>query len=225
MQQAVYSPQRVGHYALASEHYTHFTSPIRRYPDLTVHRLLDMYLHGRLRKGGRPAGVPSFDDLVELGQRCSATERRAEEAERELRTIKVLEYLRDRLGEIVGGVVSGVTQFGVFVQIERFGAEGLVHLENLPDDWWHFSRQHGCLVGERSGTRIAIGDAVRVQIASVDVGARKLDLVLAEHRGAPRVGRSVRPGGAARTESTRSTASRRARRAPRRTGRGRGKRH
>lgn len=183
MQQAEYSPRRVGHFALASEHYLHFTSPIRRYPDLTVHRLLDRHLGGRLETADEKAGLPGRDALERLGAHCSFTERRAEDAERELKTVKVLELLSSRVGESFDGVVTGVATFGVFMQLTRFLIDGLVRFEDLPDDWWNLDARAGCVIGERTGRRITIGDQATVRIVRADVPSRQLDLALEQHRG------------------------------------------
>ncbi len=180
MEQAVYSPRSVGHFALASRHYCHFTSPIRRYPDLTVHRLLERYLDGRLDKGVHPsaAGIPSFENLVQLGDHCSFTERRAADAEREARTVKVLELLSNHVNETFDGVVTGVTNVGVFVRSIRYGVEGLIRFADLPDDWWDIDARTGSAVGQRTGRRISLGDLVTARIVNVNIPARQLDLAL-----------------------------------------------
>jgi len=185
MQRAEYSPKNLGHYALASKHYCHFTSPIRRYPDLTVHRLLDRYLRGRLRSKADRAEASSYEQLEGLGRHCSYTERRAEDAERELRTVKVLELLAQRIGETIEGVVTGVTSFGIFVQCRKFLIEGLVRFEELPDDWWEISQRAGAVVGARTGRRFQIGDLVQAKIVNVNVPARQLDLSMAEEETTP----------------------------------------
>jgi ribonuclease R len=157
MQQAEYAPTLVGHYALASEHYCHFTSPIRRYPDLAIHRLIDLYLRDAFRKPNGVQQVPGEEELAELGSLCSANEQRAEAAERELKLVLVLRLLEKRLGDEFGGVVTGVANVGVFVQLERYLLEGLLRFEHLLDDWWEVDPTHGCVVGQRSGYRITVG--------------------------------------------------------------------
>ena len=180
MQKAEYSPRLIGHYALASAHYTHFTSPIRRYPDLSIHRLLDLFLAGELKSKAQRRNAPSEEELVQLGKHCSYTERRAEAAERELKTLKVLELLSDRVGETVEGVVTGVASFGVFIELRKFLIEGLVRFNELPDDWWEINQKAGAVVGQRSGRRIAIGNVVQAKIINVDLPARQLNLSMAD---------------------------------------------
>ncbi len=196
---ASYSPALIGHYALASEHYAHFTSPIRRYPDLSVHRAVQAYLdatdNGRRRPGGRgrrefsrrlagDSRVLDEDQLIELGRHCSETEGEAEAAERELRNFLVMQLLQERhMGDEFPGVVTGITSAGVFVSIERFLVEGLVRLTEMPEskgrpDRWSSDDRTGRLVAHRSGASLGIGDIVTVQIARVDLPARRLDLKL-----------------------------------------------
>lgn len=183
---AEYSPQAVGHYALASQHYCHFTSPIRRYADLMVHRLFDEYVKQRRAATGRGKKklklekfIP-YDDLVEMGRHLSFTERRADDAERELRQVKLLELLKDRVGEIFPGVVTGITNFGIFVQIQEYLVDGLIRYEDLMDDWWDVDERAGRIRGQRTGTRIGIGDVVNVQVVTVDVPRRELNLAVSE---------------------------------------------
>jgi len=180
LSRAEYSPQVVGHFALASEHYCHFTSPIRRYADLTIHRLLDEYL--RLSGGGKkktrledfiPAG-----ELAEIGKHLSFTERRADDAERELRQVKVLEVLTKHVGEDFAGVVTGIANFGLFVQLSNYLIDGLVRYEDLLDDWWDVDARSGFIRGQRTGRKIGIGDLVTARIARVEPARRQLDLVI-----------------------------------------------
>lgn len=178
MARAEYSPKKIGHYALASKAYSHFTSPIRRYPDLVIHRLLNDYLTGRLRTAKQRASAPSEEALFQIGKRCSYTEQRAEDAERELRMVKKLQFLAGRLGEIEEGVVTGATNVGIFVQLRKYLIDGLVRFNDMADDWWELDPRGGCVYGQRSGRCIRIGDPLRVQIAAVDVSMRDLDLAL-----------------------------------------------
>ncbi len=204
LSKAEYSPLPIGHFALASRHYTHFTSPIRRYPDLVVHRGLDAYFEAsrsaasrsaeRSRQKSRQVSEAKIGDLMrndprcpdekaltELGRHCSATERNAEAAEDALRTYLVLDLLSQQLGEDYQGTVSGVTAGGVFVQIDHYLVEGFVKLDDLPglpDDRWRMNRNTGALVAQRSGKSITIGDRFVVRIARVNPQSRQMDLVV-----------------------------------------------
>jgi ribonuclease R len=171
LKQAVYTPEPEGHYALASDDYCHFTSPIRRYPDLQVHRQLAALLEGR-----RPKSDP--DELIVLGEHCTRTERRAEAAERELIRVKLLTHLEGRIGEAFHAVIIGVEDFGFFAQLVELPVEGLVHVTSLADDYYYLESDTHTLVGRRSGNRHRLGDRVLVRIARVDVDRRELDLQL-----------------------------------------------
>jgi len=168
LKQAVYSPEEEGHYALASECYCHFTSPIRRYPDLTVHRLIDAVALGKKPRN-------DFGKLAGLGEHCSERERRAEAAERELKKQKLLMYFSDRIGEEMEAVVTGVEEFGLFVQGVEIPAEGLIHITALQDDYYRFERASHTLTGNRAGNQYRLGDVLRVRVAHVDVDRRQLD--------------------------------------------------
>ncbi|HUT57051.1 MAG TPA: ribonuclease R [Phycisphaerae bacterium] len=180
-QQAEYSPMNVGHFALASSHYCHFTSPIRRYPDLTVHRLLTEHLRGRLET--RPP--EDLSELTKLGEHCTAAAHRAEAAEDELRQVLVLQLLAGKIGEDFDGVITGVANFGIFVQLRRFLIDGLVRLEDLGDDWWDVDAKRGEVRGEVGGRRFRIGDLMSVRVAAVDVARRQLNLVPARDLSKP----------------------------------------
>jgi ribonuclease R len=191
LSRAEYSPQAIGHYALASEYYCHFTSPIRRYADLTIHRLLDAYFEAREQPehaGGKHRrkkivlddGVPSYDALVDLGKHLSFTERRADDAERELRQVKLLELLQNHIGDEFMGVVTGITNFGIFIQLQTYLIDGLIRYENLMDDWWDVDERAGVVRGQRTGKKIGIGDVVKVIIARVDPPRRELDLAISQ---------------------------------------------
>ncbi|HVX10904.1 MAG TPA: ribonuclease R [Pirellulales bacterium] len=176
LQRAVYSPEEEGHFALASDCYCHFTSPIRRYPDLTIHRLLELLL-----KGGKPR--QDFSQLAVLGEHCSEREQRAEEAERELTKVKLLNYLSERIGQELNAVITGVESFGFFAQGVELPAEGLVHLTSLTDDSYQYDRRSHTLSGRREDNQFRLGDRVRVVVARVDVDRRELDFRLVERRG------------------------------------------
>ena len=171
MQRAVYSPEEEGHYALASDCYCHFTSPIRRYPDLTVHRLLDS-----LSRGKPPE--QQMESLLALGDHCSEREQRAAEAERELKKVKLLLYLKDKVGTQLDGIVTGVENFGLFVTGTALPAEGFVHISALSDDYYKYDRAGHVIKGFRSGNTYRLGDPVQVAVAAVDVERRALDFRL-----------------------------------------------
>jgi ribonuclease R len=223
LSKATYSPASVGHFALASDHYAHFTSPIRRYPDLLLHRALEAYLdatdNGRRVPGGRKRQavahrvlddkrVPDEGALLELGRHLSETEQEAEQAERELRDFLVMQFLHEHhLGDDFDGVVTGVSGAGVFVSIQRFLVEGLVRTPDLPGgernaDRWQVDQATRRLVAKRSGAVIGLGDPVRVRIVQVDLASRHLDLLLTElpqRREAPADARPKKRKEAART--------------------------
>jgi len=185
-QRAVYSPEEEGHYALASDCYCHFTSPIRRYPDLTVHRLLESLLTGR-----NP--VTDINELFVLGEHCSERERLAESAERELVRVKLLDYLSRRVGEQMDAVVTGVERFGLFVQGIELPAEGLIHIDALVDDYYTYDRTTHSLTGRRAGNMFRLGDLLRVAVARVDVDRRELDFRLIAHKHRPIPGGELGP--------------------------------
>ncbi len=199
LSKASYSPALIGHFALASQHYAHFTSPIRRYPDLSLHRALLAYLEHTDNGHKVPKGkarntlskrlaedprVPDEGQLIELGRHCSETEVEATAAERELRDFLVMQFLHEHhLGDEFPGVVTGVLGKGVFVSIERFLVEGLVPIENMPasdgkPDRWSVDENTGRMVARRSGAALAVGDIVTVQIVAVDLASRHLDMML-----------------------------------------------
>lgn len=168
LKQAAYSPIQDEHYALAFQDYCHFTSPIRRYPDLQVHRLLDRWV--KVKKVSADEA-----ELLALGDHCSKTERRAEQAERELVKLRILQHLSTRLGEQYDAVITGVAEYGFFAQAEQFPAEGLVHISSLMDDYYHYDESSHSLTGGRSKKRYRLGDRVRVEVARVDLQKRMLD--------------------------------------------------
>jgi ribonuclease R len=173
-EKAQYAPLHIGHFALASTHYCHFTSPIRRYADLLVHRLLGYYLQNRLDLAKQTsAGL----DLTEIGKHITFTEQRAEDAENELKTVLILQMLSKRIGDELDCVVTGLTNFGVFVQSRKFGIEGLIAISDLGGDIWKYNQKHQCVTGMRSGANIHLGKAIKVRIVSVNVPARQLNLI------------------------------------------------
>jgi ribonuclease R len=170
LQQAVYSPENVGHFGLAYEHYTHFTSPIRRYPDLVIHRAIKAVLAGERY---------SPSDWAELGKHCSITERRADDATRDVEAWLKCFYMQDRVGEEFDATVSGVTSFGIFVGLDGIYVEGLVHISELGTDYFHFDAVRHQLRGERTGRIFRLADRVRVRIARVDLETSRIEFVLA----------------------------------------------
>ncbi len=218
---AEYRGVEMGHFALNEEHYTHFTSPIRRYPDLEVHRLLD-----ELARNPDASG-PTELELEKLGRHCSTTERRAESAERELVKIKLLTYMEERVGDAFEAVVTGVNNFGIFCQGVEFPFEGLVHVSALArDDFFDHDRNLHTLTARRSGEVYRLGDRVKVRVARVDVDARQLDLQVVEHtmhqvekKPRPKRRRDERGGGRSRKKTPRNTKPPRGpKKKPRKTG-------
>jgi ribonuclease R len=172
LKQAKYSPEQDEHFALASDHYCHFTSPIRRFPDLTVHRELGQWLaKGRVRT--------DLKELRNIADHCSKTERRAESAEREAVKLRLLSYLSDRIGLILDAIITGVAEYGFFAQGKEFPAEGLVHVSSLGDDYYQHDADGHLLEGRRHGQRFRLGDEVRVEVVRVDLNRRQLDLRVA----------------------------------------------
>ncbi|MDA1017258.1 MAG: ribonuclease R [Planctomycetota bacterium] len=176
MKQAEYAPSDVGHYGLGVDNYCHFTSPIRRYPDLTVHRLVDRIIDGKKRINRR-----NESDVARLGRHCSSTERRAERAERDLLRVKLLRFMADRIGDELDATITGVENFGIFCQGIDIPAEGMVHISRLAslDEFTHNPGEY-CLTGRSSKRELRLGDRIRVRVASVDVERRKLDFELPE---------------------------------------------
>lgn len=176
MKQAIYHPDNRGHFGLAYDYYTHFTSPIRRYPDLVVHRRIKDLLAGRRVKSAMKQALK--DNLEAIGAHCSETERRSELAERDVVDWLKCQYMQNRLGEAFEGVIASVTGFGIFVELSEVYVEGLIHITNLGDDYYHFDPVHHRLTGEHNGRIFQLGDPVRAQVAKVDVDNVKIDLSL-----------------------------------------------
>ena len=192
LRQAVYSPDNVGHFGLAYESYTHFTSPIRRYPDLLIHRAIKAVLaHGRYSPGD---GENSWE---EAGMHCSMTERRADEATRDVEAWLKCYYMQDRVGEEFTGSISSVLPFGVFVALDEVFIEGLVHVSELGSDYFHFDEARHQMLGERSGKRYRLADRVRVQLVRADLESKKIDFRLVEATPQPSA-KSAKPGKSAK---------------------------
>ncbi len=219
MQKARYDPINVGHFGLAAETYTHFTSPIRRYPDLIVHRLLRELRHTKVSDERR---AELDDDLPEVGRHTSEMERRAAEAEREILQWKKVRFMADKVGDAFDGYITGVAPFGMFVELIDHYVEGLVHVTTMADDYYRYRETQHALFGENSKKLYRLGDRVRVQIIKVDMERRQIDLGLEDvlekvrkderHRGPMRT--SARP----KKEQRKSTPEERRRRKTQRPG-------
>jgi len=177
MQKARYAPENLGHFGLAAASYTHFTSPIRRYPDLVVHRLLRARRHGRLDDARREE---IEEDLPEIARHTSERERRADDAERELLAWRKVRFMADKVGDEFDGYVTGVATFGVFVELVDHFVEGLVHISTMADDYYRFIEASHTLRGENTEKVYRLGDKVRVQVIRVDLERRQIDLGLTE---------------------------------------------
>ena len=177
MAQAVYGPEMIGHFGLALPLYAHFTSPIRRYPDLVVHRTI-RFLLSKQKKESFPL---SQNDLVLLGDHCSMCERRADDATRDVDAWLKCEFMQDKLGQEFEGVITSVTAFGFFVMLNEYFVEGLVHVTNLKSDYYHYDEQSHCLFGERSKKRYSLGDEVKIIVARVSLDERKMDFSLVQN--------------------------------------------
>lgn len=172
MQKARYSIYNIGHYGLAFDYYTHFTSPIRRYPDLMVHRLLTRYL-----AGGRSAQADKYETLCE---HSSAMEQTAASAERASVKYKQVEFMGERIGEVYDGVISGVTEWGLYVEINENKCEGMIAMRDLGNDFYEFDEKNYCLIGRRHHQRFSLGDPIKIKVARANLAKKQLDFVLAE---------------------------------------------
>ena len=174
MAKAEYSTKNIGHYGLAFDYYTHFTSPIRRYPDMMVHRLLARYL-----EGGRSANQKKYADMCE---HASNMEKMAENAERASIKYKQVEYLKDRLGEAFEGIISGVMEWGIFVELNDSKCEGLVHIRDLDDDFYIYDERNYSIFGQNTGKRYQLGDPVKVQLIRTDLEKKQIDFLMLEKK-------------------------------------------
>ncbi|ODB35789.1 ribonuclease R [Pseudoalteromonas sp. BMB] len=198
MKQAVYQPENIGHFGLALKAYAHFTSPIRRYPDLVVHRAIK----GILQQQQQPvsgAYIYNEDEVKQLGEQCSMTERRADDATREVADWLKCEFMQDHVGDEFTGVISSVTNFGLFVRLDDLQIDGMIHVSNLGHEYFHFDGAKQCLIGEHSRTVFRLGDKLTVVVASVSLDDRRINLALAEEGQQDRYAR--------RRKSPKSTAS------------------
>ena len=171
MAKAVYSTENIGHYGLGFKYYTHFTSPIRRFPDLIVHKLLFDNLHNR---------KPHYNEeqLDSICEHCSIQERNAISAERLSVKLKQIEYMNDKIGEEFKGVISGITNFGIFVELRESLAEGLIRLRDIKDDFYIFDEKQYSIIGQDSGRKYRLGDEIDVKLIRVDEGKREIDFAL-----------------------------------------------
>lgn len=181
MAKAVYSTNNIGHYGLGFQFYTHFTSPIRRYPDVMAHRLLQLYLD---RDAGKTKELPpEIEALEEECKHCSEREKLAAEAERASIKYKQVQFLQDKIGQIFPALISGVTEFGFFAELQGNKCEGMVHIRNLRDDRYFFVPESYCLRGQRSGRTFMLGDTVYVRIKSADLIKKQIDFELVDGEG------------------------------------------
>jgi ribonuclease R len=177
MQKARYDPANLGHFGLAATSYTHFTSPIRRYPDLVVHRTLREGRQGKMNEERRALLA---DELPEAARHASERERRADDAERELVQWKKVRFMADKVGDEFAGYITGVTAFGLYVELIEHFVEGLVHVSTMADDYYRFVERAHILRGENKGKTYRLGDRVNVQVVKVDMERRQIDLGLVE---------------------------------------------
>ena len=176
MKQAKYMPDNLGHFGLAAKYYCHFTSPIRRYPDLQIHRIIKENIDGKLDE----KRIQHYDNiLTEVSEQSSKRERLAEEAERETDKLKQVQYMTKHLGETFTGIISGVTGWGIFVELPNT-VEGLIALNTLDDDYYVYDEQKMCVTGEHTGKKYSLGDKVKVMADKADGAMRTIDFILCD---------------------------------------------
>ncbi len=175
LQKAKYSSENLGHFGLAAKDYSHFTAPIRRYPDLIIHRIIKDYLQDKMDKKRRKR---LEKDLPEMCEYCSKRERVADEAERETDNLKKAEYMMDKIGMDYDGIISGVTSYGIFIQLANT-VEGLVRVTALDDDYYVYNEKHYCLIGGRTRKIYRLGDTLKIRVSKVDIASRNIDFILA----------------------------------------------
>jgi ribonuclease R len=176
MKQAHYLPENIGHFGLASTCYTHFTSPIRRYPDLIVHRMLERSLQGNTVKPSEREELIAY--LVEAGKHTSERERNAMDAEREIVDLKKAQFMMDKLGEDFTGVITSLANFGFFVELDVYFVEGLVRLSTLNDDDYHYYEKEYVIKGRRHGRKFRLGDPIRVKVVRINAFRSEIDFEL-----------------------------------------------
>lgn len=211
LSQAIYSPENIGHFALAFASYAHFTSPIRRYPDLMVHRAIKDQLQKHSGKGrvsrsierilGRKPDEALMEKVKRQSEHCSMTGRRADEAVWDVIKWLKSEYMMDRVGDHFPGIISGVTNFGLFIELDEIFVEGLIHVTALGNDYYHYEARRHCLLGERTRKAYRLGDGVTVKVVRVDLDEAKIDMELVDHAGGtvPSTRRQPRAGGGKRS--------------------------
>lgn len=220
MRQAVYDPDNIGHFGLALPAYAHFTSPIRRYPDLTLHRTLKYLIakeHGNPPHRWTPTGGYLYEEeqLDALGAQCSMTERRADDATRDVASWLKCEFMQDHVGDEFTATIANVTGFGFFARLDEIMIEGLVHISSLQNDYYQYDQARQTLRGEHTGKRYRIGDKVQVKVAAVHLDDRQIDLVLVENgkpvangrKGAGKKSKNAKPAGQSRTRSKKAKTS------------------
>lgn len=190
MKQAIYDPENRGHFGLALQSYAHFTSPIRRYPDLTLHRAIKYLLAKEQGHQGNTTETGgyhySMEEMLQLGQHCSMAERRADEATRDVADWLKCDFMLDQVGNVFKGVISSVTGFGFFVRLDDLFIDGLVHVSSLDNDYYRFDQVGQRLMGESSGQTYRLGDRVEVRVEAVNMDERKIDFSLISSERAPR---------------------------------------